>query len=145
MFGSQTLPSVLFLCMLLLVPETPRWLIGNNKMAQATKILQKIANNLNVTEEVQQIKNSFGQQEKASVFTLFDKPYKKVILAGVLLAVFQQITGINAILYYAPVIFTQTGLGNSDSLVYTIIIGVVNVVSTFIAIGLVDKVGRRRF
>jgi SP family arabinose:H+ symporter-like MFS transporter len=145
MFGSQTLPSLLFLCMLLLVPETPRWLVGNNKITQATKILQRIANNTNVQEEVQQIKNSFGQQEKASVFTLFDKPYKKVILAGVLLAIFQQITGINAILYYAPVIFNQTGLGNSDSLVYTIIIGVVNVVSTFIAIGLVDKVGRRRF
>jgi SP family arabinose:H+ symporter-like MFS transporter len=145
MFGSQAIPSFLFLCMLLLVPETPRWLVGRNKIAQATKILQKIANNANVADEVQQIKNSFGQQEKASVFTLFDKPYKKVIMAGVLLAIFQQITGINAILYYAPVIFNQTGLGNSDSLVYTIIIGVVNVVSTFIAIGLVDKVGRRRF
>lgn len=145
MFGSQTLPSVLFLCMLLLVPETPRWLVGNDKIAQATNILQRIANNVDVVKEVQQIKDSFGQQEKASVFTLFDKPYKKVILAGVLLAIFQQITGINAILYYAPVIFNQTGLGNSDSLVYTIIIGVVNVVSTFIAIGLVDKVGRRRF
>lgn len=145
MFASQTIPSVLFLLMLLLVPETPRWLVGNNKIAQATKILQKIANNINVDAEVQQIKNSFGKQEKASVFTLFDKPYKKVIMAGVLLAIFQQITGINAILYYAPVIFNQTGLGNSDSLMYTIIIGVVNVVSTFIAIGLVDKVGRRRF
>jgi SP family arabinose:H+ symporter-like MFS transporter len=145
MFASQTIPSVLFLLMLLLVPETPRWLVGNNKITQATKILQRIANNIDVDAEVQQIKNSFGKQEKASVFTLFDKPYKKVILAGVLLAIFQQITGINAILYYAPVIFNQTGLGNSDSLMYTIIIGVVNVVSTFIAIGLVDKVGRRRF
>lgn len=145
MFGTQAIPSFLFLVLLLAVPETPRWLVGKNRVAQATKILEKIANNMNVQEEVQQIKNSFGKQEKVSVLSLFDKPYKKVILAGVLLAIFQQITGINAILYYAPVIFNQTGLGNSDSLIYTIIIGVVNVVSTFIAIGLVDKVGRRRF
>jgi SP family arabinose:H+ symporter-like MFS transporter len=145
MFGTQAIPSFLFLLLLLAVPETPRWLIGQNKTEEAARILWKITNSLNVQAEVLVIKNSFGQQEKISVLRLFDKPYKKVILAGVLLAIFQQITGINAILYYAPVIFHQTGLGNSDSLMYTIIIGVVNVVSTFIAIGLVDKVGRKRF
>jgi SP family arabinose:H+ symporter-like MFS transporter len=145
MFGSQTVPSALFLALLLLVPETPRWLVGKNRPAQALKTLQKITPAIHVQDELQQIKNSFAQQEEPSLARLFDRRYTKVLAAGVLLAVFQQITGINAILYYAPVIFNQTGLGTSDSLLYTIVIGVVNVISTFIAIGLVDKVGRKRF
>lgn len=145
MFGAQAIPSFLFLALLAAVPETPRWLVGKDRIKQASEILIKLSGHVNLQQELQQIKDSFGEKQKTSVWSLFDRPYKKVILAGILLAVFQQITGINAILYYAPVIFNQTGLGNDDSLVYTIIIGIVNVVSTFIAIGLVDKVGRKRF
>jgi MFS transporter, SP family, arabinose:H+ symporter len=145
MFGAQTAPSVLFFSLLLLVPETPRWLVGKGKLPQAINVIQKINKQVDVDKEILQIKNSFGHKERVSVMVLFDKPYKKVILAGVILAIFQQITGINAILYYGPVIFKQTGLGDSDSLMYNVMIGVVNVVSTFIAIGFVDKVGRKRF
>jgi len=145
MFGAQTAPSVLFFALLMLVPETPRWLVGKGKLLQAKNVIQKLNKELNADTEILQIKNSFGQKERVSVSVLFDKPYKKVILAGVLLAIFQQITGINAILYYGPVIFKQTGLGDSDSLMYNVMIGLVNVVSTFIAIGFVDKVGRKRF
>ena len=145
MFGAQVIPSALFLIMLMLVPETPRWLIKKGRHEQATLLLEKLDPSANIPEEVRLIQHSFTQQEKISLKTLFDKPYTKVIFAGILLAVFQQITGINAILYYAPVIFDQTGIGTGDSLMYTIIIGIVNVVSTFIAIGLVDKVGRKRF
>src|SRR5262245_45774240 len=71
--------------------------------------------------------------------------YKPVLFLGILIAVFQQVTGINSILYYAPVIFRETGLDSSSSLLQTIGIGFVNVMATFIAIGLVDKVGRRKF
>ncbi|WPQ63322.1 sugar porter family MFS transporter [Chitinophaga sancti] len=145
MFGSQVVPSFIFLCLLLLVPETPRWLVGKERMSQAMQILQKITYTDQLQQELQQIKESFRENEKSSFVRLFEKRYVKVMIAGILLAVFQQVTGINAILYYAPVIFNQTGLGNNDSLLYTIIIGIVNVLSTFIAIGLVDKVGRKRF
>lgn len=145
MFGTQLIPSVLFLLLLLSVPETPRWLINKEQINQAVLVLQKIKNSLDVQHELTQIQLSYSEGEKSSISSLFDRKYSKVLIAGVLLAVFQQITGINAILYYAPVIFNQTGLGNSDSLLYTIIIGLVNVVSTFIAIGFVDKVGRKRF
>lgn len=145
MFGSQVVPSVMFLLLLFAVPETPRWLVSKDHMKQATLVLQKIQNSTNVQQEINQIKLSFTQDEQWSVARLFDKRYARVLIAGVLLAVFQQVTGINAILYYAPVIFNQTGIGSNDSLVYTIIIGLVNVVSTFIAIGFVDKVGRKKF
>jgi MFS transporter, SP family, arabinose:H+ symporter len=67
-----------------------------------------------------------------------------VLFIGILIAVFQQITGINLIIYYAPVIFKETGISSSSSLFQTIIIGMVNVISTFVAIGLVDKIGRRK-
>jgi MFS family permease len=76
---------------------------------------------------------------------LFNSANRPVLLIGILIAVFQQITGINSILYYAPIIFKETGLDSASSLMQTIGIGVINVLSTFIAIGLVDKVGRKAF
>jgi SP family arabinose:H+ symporter-like MFS transporter len=139
MFASQAAPSVLFWLMLLLVPETPRWLLQAGRKKEASIILEKVAGS--VTE----IENSLNQQQPVSLFQLFSKAYRPVLFIGLMIAVFQQVTGINAILYYAPVIFRETGLDSSSSLLQTIGIGVVNVVSTFIAIGLVDKVGRKKF
>lgn len=139
MFASQATPSLFFWLMLLLVPETPRWLIKAGRKKEASIILEKVAGS--VTE----IENSFQQQEPVSLVQLFSKLYRPVLFIGILIAVFQQVTGINAILYYAPVIFRETGLDSSSSLLQTIGIGVVNVISTFIAIGLVDKVGRKKF
>lgn len=139
MFASQAGPSLLFWLMLLMVPETPRWLIKAGRKKEASIILEKVAGS--VTE----IENSFRQQQPVTLLQLFSKAYRPVLLIGILIAVFQQVTGINAILYYAPVIFRETGLDSSSSLLQTIGIGVVNVVSTFIAIGLVDKVGRKKF
>jgi SP family arabinose:H+ symporter-like MFS transporter len=145
MFGSQSIPSLLFLIMLFFVPESPRWLIRKNKIEQSLVILKRINPTSLLQQEFESIKGSFSNQEQVGVKNLFGKEYIKVIIVGILLAVFQQVTGINAILYYAPVIFNQTGIGNNDSLLYTIIIGIVNVLSTLIAIGLVDKIGRKLF
>jgi sugar porter (SP) family MFS transporter len=139
MFASQAVPSLLFWLMLLLVPETPRWLIKAGRKKEASVILEKVAGS------VSDIENSFQQQQPVSLIQLFNKVYRPVLLIGILIAVFQQVTGINAVLYYAPVIFRETGLDSSSSLLQTIGIGVVNVVSTFIAIGLVDKLGRKKF
>jgi sugar porter (SP) family MFS transporter len=145
MFGTQVVPSVLFLLLLLFVPETPRWLVSKDQIDQSVSVLRKLIPVAQVQEELGQIRESFVDAERSSVTQLFEKRYARVLVVGILLAVFQQVTGINAILYYAPVIFNQTGIGSNDSLLYTIIIGVVNLMSTFVAIGLVDKVGRKRF
>ena len=139
MFASQAAPSLLFWLMLLPAPETPRWLIKAGRKKEASMILEKVAGS------VSDIEKSFHQQQPVSVIQLFSKTYRPVLFIGILIAVFQQVTGINAILYYAPVIFRETGLSSGDSLLQTIGIGVVNVVSTFIAIGLVDKLGRKKF
>ena len=144
MFASQAAPSLLFLGLLLLVPETPRWLIMKGKNAAAKIILEKIAGTESIEDEIAEIENSFHAKHKVSIKQLFGKTYRPVLWIGIVVAVFQQVTGINSIIYYAPVIFKETGISGTSSLLQTIAIGVVNIISTFIAIGLVDKVGRKK-
>lgn len=145
MFASQTAPSLLFLLLLALVPESPRWLIKQGKQKPALQILTKISGATTAKREVASIQQSFHQETSLSWRQLFSRYYRPVVFTGILIAVFQQITGINSILYYAPVIFKETGLSSDSSLLQTICIGIVNVLSTLLAIWLVDKVGRRRF
>lgn len=145
MFASQAFPSILFFFLLLLVPETPRWLVKKGRRRDAEKVLAKITDAKSLEQQVKQIEASFHHQHKVSLKQLFTNTYGKILFIGIMVAVFQQVTGINSILYYAPVIFKETGLNSSSSLMQTIGIGVVNVISTFIAIGLVDKVGRKKF
>lgn len=143
MFASQAAPSVLFFCLLLFVPETPRWLIMKNRSNEARQILEKISDSSSLEKEMVEIENSFKNKDRVTIKLLFNKTYKPVLLIGIMVAVFQQVTGINAIIYYAPTIFKETGLSSSSSLMQTIGIGVVNVIATFGAIGLVDKIGRK--
>ncbi len=147
MFMSQAAPSVIFWLMLMLVPETPRWLIKKGQKEEALEILSKISGSNLAAIELLEIEKSFKQDhdDSSSLKLLFSKAYRPVLVIGVLIAVFQQITGINSILYYAPVIFKETGLDTGSSLLQTIGIGLVNVLATFIAIGLVDRVGRKKF
>lgn len=143
MFASQAGPSVLFGIMLCFVPETPRWLVGRNRKGEAMGILIKMNGVQEANLLLQQIETSFGGS-KTGIKDLLKKAYRPALVTGILLAVFQQITGINAVIYYAPVIFKQTGPGIFSPLLQTIAIGVVNVISTCVAIGLVDKWGRRQ-
>jgi SP family arabinose:H+ symporter-like MFS transporter len=145
MFASQAVPAVLFFGLLLCVPETPRWLARNGRQAAALQLLARISGSDAAQTELEAIQASFLIKSGSSFQLLFSKPYRAVLLTGILIAVFQQVTGINAVLYYAPVIFRETGLDSSSALLQTISIGAVNVLATFIAIGLVDKVGRKRF
>src|SRR5690606_36051304 len=145
MFAAQIVPSVLFGLFLLGVPETPRWLIGKRRESEAMQILQKTMGPAKaVNEELHRIRQSFNTEGKVRLADLFSVRYFPLVATGVLIAVFQQVTGINSILYYAPVIFRETGLDTSGSLMQTIGVGLVNVLATFLAIGLVDKVGRKK-
>lgn len=145
MFASQTAPSLLFWLLLLTVPETPRWLIKQGRKKEAISIFTKTSGAAAAAVEIAAIENSFQQETHAPLKLIFTKAYRPVLFIGILVAVFQQVTGINAILYYAPVIFKEMGMDTSSSMLQTIGIGAVNVISTFIAIGLVDKVGRKKF
>jgi SP family arabinose:H+ symporter-like MFS transporter len=141
MYASQTVPSILFFVMLLKVPETPRWLIGKGRKKEAVAVLNKMSATNDMMQEYAVIEQSFATEAGGSV----SKSHLRVVTIGVFVAVFQQVTGINCILYYAPVIFRQTGLTSASSLLQTIGIGIVNVVATFIAIKYVDKAGRKKF
>ena len=143
MFASQVLPSLLFLFMLRLVPETPRWLVSKGRLEEALRVLQKTSGEAINEDELNRIQQSFGTNSHPKLAELGSTRYRATVWLGILVAVFQQITGINAILYYAPVIFKETGLGTADSLLQTISIGVVNVLSTFVAIVFIDKIGRK--
>jgi MFS transporter, SP family, arabinose:H+ symporter len=143
MFASQALPSLIFIFCLFFVPESPRWLMRRGKEAVAINMLNKIGGVAYAAEEGDQIKHSFFTEHQEKMGDLLLPRFRKVLLMGIVIAIFQQITGINAILYYAPEIFKQTGVDTGNALIQTIAIGVVMFVFTFVAIWLVDKIGRK--
>lgn len=143
MFGVGAIPGILFLILLAFVPESPRWLIKQGRPADALPVLLKIHGEELAKREVVDIKQSFGQEESGSVRQLFAPGLRIALFAGVGLAILQQVTGINAVMYYAPEIFKETGAGTNASLVQTILVGFINFVFTIAALWLIDKVGRK--
>jgi MFS transporter, SP family, xylose:H+ symportor len=142
MFGSEALPALLFLLFLFFVPETPRWLVKYGKSNEAQIILERIGGEEYSQREVKEIKNSIAL-ESESIFQLFKPGMKLVMVIGIVLAVLQQVTGINVFMYYAPEIFKNLGTSTNTALFQTILIGAFNMGFTIIAIRTVDKIGRK--
>ncbi|WP_054027918.1 sugar porter family MFS transporter [Bacillus sp. FJAT-28004] len=142
MFGVGAVPGLLFLILLIFVPESPRWLIKQGRAAAALPILLRIHGEELAKKEVIDIKQSF-EQESGSIRQLFSPALRIALIVGVGLAVLQQVTGINAVMYYAPEIFKATGAGTNASLIQTILVGFINLVFTLVALWLIDKVGRK--
>lgn len=144
MTGIMAVPSLLFLISLVFVPESPRWMVMRGFHDRALKTLSKVNDPLRAKEELASIRNSVEKEEDQGKFRdLFHKKVRRVFFVAVLLAVFQQITGINSIIYYAPAIFVKAGLATSSALLQTAVIGIINLLFTFVSISLVDKLGRR--
>ena len=142
MLGSEGIPAILFFILLFFVPESPRWLVKENRSDEALKILNKI----NGPEETHQILKEIKEavnEEKGSFLDLFKPGIRKAMVVGSVLALFSQVTGINAIIYYAPEIFKQVGFGSESALFQTMIIGFVNMLFTLVAIRFIDYWGRR--
>lgn len=142
MIGSEILPAIIFLILLFFVPESPRWCLQKGKQQEAENTLRKI-NAQNATKIIQEIKDTLNQ-DSISFLELFRPHRRKAIVVGVILAFFSQITGINAIIYYAPEIFKSIGNGTESALFQTIIIGLVTTVFTLVALWLIDKAGRKK-
>ncbi len=142
MLGSELIPATLFFIMLIFVPESPRWLTNAGKEDEALDTLTRVNGVEKGKEVLSEIKAAL-KEEKGTIWELFGTGYRKALIVGVFLALLSQITGINAIIYYAPEIFKSVGFASNSALLQTVIIGSVNTLFTFIAIWLMDKAGRR--
>ncbi len=138
MFASETIPAMLFLVFLLIVPDTPRSLMLQSKEEQALDVLTKVNGSVQAGVILDNIKGSLVSHS-GKLFS-YGIP---VIIIGILLSVFQQFVGINVVLYYAPEIFKSMGSGTDAALLQTIIVGAVNLIFTVLAIMTVDKFGRK--
>jgi len=142
MFLVMAVPSLVFLLLLLKVPESPRWLISVGQGAKARAILGQIRTADAAAKEMSDIEEADWKtlEKKPS---LLQGPLRLPLFIGIVLAVFQQFSGINAIIYYGPSIFEAAGVGGSNALIFQVIVGTVNVLFTIIAIMYSDKYGRK--
>lgn len=145
MFWMELIPAGLFFLFMFFVPESPRWLISNGKSEKAKSILSKIGGKLYADIEINSIEttNNIDEKEKQNFKKLLEPGLRRMIIIGVVIAVFQQWCGINVIFNYAEEVFKAAGYGVSDILFNIVITGSVNLVFTFIAIATVDRWGRR--
>ena len=142
MFGSGIFPSMIFLLLLFFVPESPRWLAQKQRWDEAKLILTKINGSSKATEELVEIREALNI-EKNSFSDILKPGIRKALMIGIILCIFSQVTGINAIMYYAPEIFKSTGDASGSSLMQTVLVGVINLLFTLVAIKYVDRWGRR--
>lgn len=141
MFASETIPALIFLVLLMFVPESPRWLVLNNKTEEASRVLNKLNPKVKAEKILAEIQASLntGSSHSSKLFTYG----YLVIFIGIFLSIFQQFVGINVVLYYAPEIFKSMGSGTDTALLQTIIVGGINLIFTVVAILTVDKFGRK--
>ncbi len=142
MFGSEALPALLLLVLLFFVPESPRWLTKQKRSDEALEILTRVDGAQYAQSELLEIKDAIAH-ESGSIRQLFQPGMKIVLVIGIVLAVLQQVTGINVFLYFGTEIFKKMGSETNAALLQTVIVGAVNLSFTIIAIWTVDKVGRK--
>ncbi len=141
MMGIQTIPSVLYSILVLTIPESPRWLVSKYRNEEAKAILIIINPDENIDKIIVDITANDDQADKND--TIFIKKYRFPLMLAFLIALFNQLSGINAFLYYAPRIFQEAGLGESTALLSSIGIGVTNLIFTLIGVSLIDRIGRK--
>jgi sugar porter (SP) family MFS transporter len=142
MFGLAAIPAALLFVGMLTQPESPAWLVTHGRTDQARRVLRRVrSREHDVDGEIAEIHALSGALDRPR--ELLRPDLRKLVVMGVLLAVFQQITGINTVIYYAPTLLHQAGLGNAASLLANVGNGAVNVAMTIVAIRLIDRVGRR--
>ncbi|MFP5438248.1 MAG: sugar porter family MFS transporter [Bacteroidia bacterium] len=139
MLGIQAIPALLYTLLIATVPMSPRWLLSKMRQEEAREVLAKIDPHADIEAMMLEIHQDTANRHE----TLFSKKYRFPVLLAFLIAFFNQFSGINAFLYYAPRIFEEAGLGQSTALLSSIGIGVINLIFTFIGVVLIDKYGRR--
>lgn len=142
MFGIMAAPSALFFVLLFFTPQSPRWLVGRGLVNEAREILAKCGTEAaNLDAEIQEIQASIGVKHELEPF--FCWKYRKPILLAIAIAAFNQLSGINALIYYTAHIFRMAGAGAQSALLQSVIIGLTNLVFTMAALTVIDRFGRR--
>ena len=142
MLGVEAIPAIVFALLLYTVPESPRWLVKQNKETEARRIIKEVSN-ADIEQEVHEIRESLVATGNCGE-KLFQRKYRKPILYAFLIATFNQLSGINAILYYAPRIFEMSGVFTDSAMMQSIVIGLTNLTFTMIGMILIDQVGRKK-
>jgi sugar porter (SP) family MFS transporter len=140
----EALPALLFFIVLFLIPESPRWLIVKGEEKKASSVLKKIYGEKEAEIQISNVKNLIAAETDSDWRMLFQPGFRMALFIGVALAMLGQLMGVNAVLYYGPTIFKESGLSSGDSLFYQVLVGLVNMLTTVLALIIIDKVGRKK-
>jgi len=146
MLGLEIVPALMYLLLLFIIPESPRWLICNGQQQKAKPILFKLfpeQDSQQLIDEIEQQRGDGSPPLTSRLKELFSKNMRLILVVGLVVGICQQITGVNAVYFYAPSIFEQSGIGQDAAFSQAIWVGVINVVFTIIAMLLIDKLGRK--
>jgi sugar porter (SP) family MFS transporter len=144
MLGMETLPALVFFAFIFFIPESPRWLVIHEKEVAARRIMSRIYSRGKAEQQVAELKSLITGEVKSNWRLLLQPGFRMATLIGVCLAMLGQFMGVNAVLYYGPTIFEQTGLSAGDSLLYQVVVGLVNVLATVLGMWLIDRIGRKK-
>ena len=145
MLGMETLPAIMFFIIIFFIPESPRWLILKGKEEKATNILERIyTSSKEALFQLTETKSVLSSESKSEWKLLLQPGIRKAVIIGVCIAVLGQFMGVKAVLYYGPSIFENAGLSGGDSLFYQVLVGLVNTLTTVLALVIIDKVGRKK-
>lgn len=145
MFGIEAVPAALFFILLKFTPRSPRWLVANGQIDEAKGVLEVCGTDTgNVQEEIAEIRVSLDIEHHSLQETFFQKKYTKPILLAVAIAMFNQLSGINALMYYAPYIFRMAGAEAGSAMLQTVAVGGTNLILTMAALAIIDHFGRKK-
>jgi sugar porter (SP) family MFS transporter len=145
MLGVMAVPAAVFLALLFTVPETPRWLLSVGRDQEGEAIARRLCNTEEEARfELQEIHASLDAAENAKDVPFFTAQHRKVILLAIAIAAFNQLSGINAILYYAPEVMEDAGASGNAALWMSVGVGTMNLIATMAALSVIDKIGRRK-
>ena len=145
MLGFSSIPSLLFFFIIFFIPESPRWLVLKGRDGLARSIFRKIyLSEHEAAGQLQETKSVIQSESKSEWKLLLQPGISKAVLIGAAIAILGQFMGVNAVLYYGPSIFEEAGLSGGDALFSQVLVGIVNAVTTIIAVFIIDKVGRKK-